>query len=129
VPIAFGLRPASELRQAVSCSTTIRNTSASASNDARKDLFMGKTFFPKNDSAPQPSSLRGFFHVRGSHQLARPRLLPFDFSEGHMFQEASASVGTFFINSTNQTSGGSLPFWAAAYAAIVLVLAYYVMGV
>jgi hypothetical protein len=94
VPIAFGLRPASELRQAVSCSTTIRNTSASASNDARKDLFMGKTFFPKNDSAPQPSSLRGFFHVRGSHQLARPRLLPFDFSEGHMFQEASASVAT-----------------------------------
>jgi hypothetical protein len=60
-PVVFGLRPASELRQAVSCSTTIRNTSASASNDARKDLFMGKTFFPKNDSAPQLSSLRGFF--------------------------------------------------------------------
>ena len=37
---------------------------------------------------------------------------------------------TFFINSMDQTSGGSQPLiWAGAYAAIALVLAYYVLGV
>jgi hypothetical protein len=57
----------------------------------------GKTCLWARPSFPRMTQPRNFpscgvFFVHGSHQLARPRLLPFDFSEGHMFQEASASV-------------------------------------